>query len=172
MLHLLEVEFGCPCFFPQHFPRRLIAKNAGRLGNEMFVYASLISIGAMNNMTPVYYTSNRDLWDTFRHLTVLKDLCQYKSETDEIKIQETSNIFYDVRMERLHQLPTDHVFIAEYFQSWKYLKNSEAVVRREFTFADSHQNAADKFIRESHSSSVWLVFRLFVVQHCSRSTSE
>lgn len=109
-----------------------IGKNVGtRLGNHLFQIAATIAIGAKYN-TEVCFTN-------WRYSHFFKNSLNYKdiftdinySEYDYIKnIKLDTNINYN---------------ICGYFQSEKYFKEYEDVIRHFFTLTDEYQNIIDSY---------------------------
>jgi hypothetical protein len=117
----------------------------------MFVYASLLGIAAMNNMTPVFYGEGGfSLRGTFKSLIAIENANAVRRKTKtKVKVREISNCMYDRRFEVLHTLRVDTVLVEQYLQSWRYFSNVEPTIRRQFAFKDSHAEIAYRFLRES-----------------------
>jgi hypothetical protein len=116
----------------------------------MFIYASLLGIAAMNNMTPVFSGGDDPLKNTFESLDALdKGITVELKNKTKVEIQETSCYRYDPRFEELYTLSADVIHIQQYFQSWKYFSNIESTIRRQFTFKGSYRETASKFLREA-----------------------
>jgi hypothetical protein len=137
----------------QVWPRRVITKGAGRLGNQMYIYASLLGIAAMNNMTPVFYKDYQLLEDAFRPLIAIENrrflLSNFSAKpklTDEVV--EISNWMYDDRFELLHTLSANEIHIGTYLQSWKYFSHIEPAIRSQFTFKESYVQVANSYLKE------------------------
>ena len=134
----------------------MIAVDDGRLGNQMFIYASLMGIAATNNMTPVYFGSSKCiLGNTFNNLSafVLNTVCRYNG-TGIVTLTQMASFFYDNRFERIHELPSRDVQIATFLQSWKYFSSVETKIREEFNFADTPRKEAATFLLQS-SARQW-----------------
>ena len=96
----------------------------GRLGNQMFDYASLLGIAGMNNRTAWFPTSS-DLRHLF-HVTHLADHDRSKYVT--IKVLHVGT--YDVNMEHL---PPQDVYINHHIHAWRYFWHMKDEIRRELT---------------------------------------
>jgi hypothetical protein len=128
----------------------VISGGLGRLGNQMFVYAALLGIAAMNNMTPVYIGGYNPLKDTFKSLVAIDNArIARPAGTSTERLDEVSNWIYDNRYELLHRSPAVEVHINGYLQSWKYFSHIEPVVRRQFTFKDSYVQVATEFLQKA-----------------------
>jgi hypothetical protein len=78
---------------------------SGRLGNQLFIYASLLGIAAMNNMTPVFSGGDDPLKNTFKNLVALdRGITVGLKNKTTVDVRETSCYRYDPRFEELHTL--------------------------------------------------------------------
>jgi hypothetical protein len=134
----------------QVWPRYVISGGMGRLGNQMFIYAALLGIAAMNNMTPVYTGGYNPMHNTFKSLVAIDNarIARPAGASTE-QLNEVSNWIYDNRYELLHRSLAVEVHITGYFQSWKYFSHIEPVVRRQFTFKDAYVQVATEFLRKA-----------------------
>jgi galactoside 2-L-fucosyltransferase 1/2 len=131
----------------------VLAKAAGRLGNHMFVYATLLGIAVKNNMTPIFYKGYQPLKDTFRSLVAIENVRLLGSNTSvnpssKVEVLEISNWIYDNRFELLHTLSASEVHIGTYLQSWKYFSHIEPEIRSQFTFKESYVRISTDYLRE------------------------
>lgn len=132
------------------WPRYVVTGGAGRLGNQMFIYASLLGIAAKNNMTPVFSGGEHPIVNTFKSLVAAKNArINMSSITDEQQVREISPWVYDSRFERLHTLSARRIRVGIFLQSWRYFDHIEPVIRRQFTFKRSYSEHATKFLNES-----------------------
>jgi len=102
--------------------RRMIARmrlSGGRLGNEMFVYASLLGIADRNKMTPVY-KSNR-LKNVFN--ITAKETSPFEVSDPSGAVTETSAFMADTRFDSLASKYAGDVTIVGFFQCWRYVGN-------------------------------------------------
>ena len=96
----------------------------GRLGNQMFDYASLLGIARINNRTAWYSTSS-DLRRLF-NVTHLADHDRSKYVTIPVPHVGT----YDVNMEHL---PPQDAYIDDHIHAWRYFWHMKDEIRRELT---------------------------------------
>jgi hypothetical protein len=135
----------------QVWPRYVISARMGRLGNQMYIYAALLGIAAMNNMTPVYYSGGyTQLEDTLKSLVAIDNtrIARPANATKQ-QLNEISNWMYDNRFELVHRSPATELHITGYWQSWKYFSHIEPVVRRQFTFKDSYVQVGTNFLQKA-----------------------
>ena len=97
----------------------------GRLGNQMFDYASLLGIARMNNRTAWYPTAS-DLGHLF-HVTQLAD--HDRSNYVIIPVPHVGT--YDVNME--HLPPREDAYIDDHIHAWRYFWHMKDEIRRELT---------------------------------------
>lgn len=97
----------------------------GRLGNQMFSYASLLGIARMNRRQPLYPTMS-----SLNKFFLIKHHSDQSSNDFEI-VYETSFAAYDPKFE---SLPPKNILLLQYFQSWKYFHFMKEDILREFTF--------------------------------------
>jgi hypothetical protein len=115
----------------------------------MFIYASLLGISAMNNMTPVYYGADNPLKDIFKSLVAIDNArIARPNNASREQVIEVSNWIYDSRFEFIHRLPVDEVHIGEFLQSWKYFRHIEPVIRSQFTLKDSYAKFTAETLKE------------------------
>lgn len=115
--------------------------SSGRLGNEMFVYASVLGMAATNGMSPWYYSV--PLRQTFNVSP------QGSRPLGSIRaLSENSALKYDQRFNALRTTYSGNVTVVGFFQSWKYFDSIRSRVRREFTFHKEHSEAATIFLRD------------------------
>ncbi len=121
----------------------------GFLGNQMFQYAGLRGIAANMNYKWVipspdsYYDANYGLFDCFKMGSVSSDnfgLINSKSHA-------TGLCHFD--NELFNNCP-DNVSLNDYFQSEKYFKNVEHIIRKDFTFKDEILETCKPFIESLH----------------------
>lgn len=113
----------------------------GRLGNDMFVYASVVGIAAKNKMVPVYMSEA--LERTFHVTGTGNDVISPPA----VAVYEDSAYRYDRRFETLDKFLVD-VTVVGYFQSWKYFRDMRSCILKEFTFRSHYQTTANNFLAD------------------------
>lgn len=132
--------------------------NNGRLGNQMFQYASLIGIATKQGFDYcIDYTKGNNIqWNEFsddeclnkNFLTIDKafNLSAKQSNGNfDKEIREFSDEFHF--QERFFNTG-DNVKLHGYFQSEKYFKHCESIIRKEFEFKNSIFNAANLYLKD------------------------
>ncbi|KAH9513719.1 hypothetical protein Btru_041922 [Bulinus truncatus] len=106
----------------------------GRLGNQMFIYASLIGIARAQDR--VYFVHNRTLLGSlFKVHYVRSDV-----NTSGWKCQKQGK--YATYIESFMNLTRENLTLDGYFQSFRYFQKVENEVRNEFRFLDEIETAA------------------------------
>lgn len=128
--------------------------NYGRLGNQMFQYASLKGIArkhgysfcippkdSFGTIDQKVRDANCDIYDVFG-----LDKNNIINVTNNTKLKE-STINFD---ENLFETCPDNVDLDGYFQSEKYFKHIEDEIRQDFTFDSQLLEDANRFLDESY----------------------
>lgn len=126
-----------------------IQSSAGRLGNEMFVYASTVGIAERNGMSPVYKS------------TLLRSIFEINAEEtspdelgpDSTSLVENSAFQKDSRFDKLATLSGGDVTLVGYFQSRKYFEHVKDRIRNEFVFNWILRERARFFLRSAASGT-------------------
>lgn len=131
--------------------------NLGRIGNQMFQYASLRGISANRNFDwcvpprqsfgtqdPNVRKSDRNIYDCFK-LNSIKNKGFLNGD-----LIEESFFHFD---ENLFNNCPDNVNLSGYFQSEKYFENVEPELREDFQFLDSVYEISKNFFDESFNNS-------------------
>lgn len=117
----------------------------GRLGNQMFQYASLYGIAYTNNKTLVIGEGD-EISDVFPHLTVtrLKDMSVCEVAFPWIEIEPC---LYDKDATKLP--PGINIIHESFLQSWKYFKDFEFEIREQFVFSDDTEQKCKKAVNDA-----------------------
>lgn len=118
------------------------ASPKGRLGNQMFQYASLLGVVDINNRSlPKAFYPRNSLVAKYFQLTHVSD----RSAKGFKVIKEIGSGTYDPKFENL---PPENVRLSTYLQSWKYFHRIDSVIRREFTFPQPVRNRTQQQLRK------------------------
>lgn len=101
----------------------------GRLGNQMFEFASMLGIAARHGYTP-FITPRHGLNKVF-DIPESRDIRLINSKS----IGEVNAGWYDVNLEHLSH--NSNWTLQGYYQSWKYFNNVKNLVIKSFKFKDS-----------------------------------
>ena len=112
--------------------RQLSIHTAGRMGNHMFQYASLLGIAKRSHMTPILMDGFNELSQVF-HLGAPYDKLGSFWDKEYKTFEETYSNEYDIHTERLGG---SHTLLKGYYQSWKYFSDVVEDLRYEFRFRD------------------------------------
>ncbi|XP_033726097.1 galactoside 2-alpha-L-fucosyltransferase 2-like [Pecten maximus] len=111
----------------------------GRLGNQMFKYASLLGIAAQQGYTP-FVRQKSLLYSAFESLKYFKHI----SMTNDVSFSERHAGIYDCRIHNLTD--SKNITLHGYFQSWKYFQHISAQVRKLFRFTGDITRRAKRVI--------------------------
>lgn len=110
----------------------------GRLGNQMFQYASLRGIADCNGYNFGIPANHHQLFDVFEMAEACKNL---NSSFPEQTFNEP-HFHFDHKF--MNGFP-DNLDLFGYFQTEKYFKNIENIIRKEFTFKPEILEAASRY---------------------------
>ena len=123
----------------------------GRLGNEMFRYASLQGLAQLTHHTPIIRCKR-----LAKNFPVIAEKC-IRSERKLRKLLPTNtktNInadlicTYETSLVESARAATDkHIAITGYLQSWKYFRNSSTTIRKHFQFAPAVTRYASEYMQ-------------------------
>ncbi|XP_046559927.1 galactoside alpha-(1,2)-fucosyltransferase 2-like [Haliotis rubra] len=124
----------------------LCNKVRGRLGNQMFAYASAYGVAKRHNRTVVIETS-RPLNRIFSlKAELIDDFCV----CDDVKnVQPRWGCRFDASFFKKSFPQRVNVRLNGYLQSWMYFRHMEDDIRRQFTFTDSYRKAAREIIEKT-----------------------
>lgn len=112
-----------------------LLKPKGRLGNQMFQYAALLGIVALNNHSHVAAFPAASLLSATFPITYARDVSSEGFRT----LRERHFGSYDPRLEAL---PKRDVALSGFFQSWRYFHHIRPTIRREFSFQEQAKRRA------------------------------
>ncbi|MFA7314320.1 MAG: alpha-1,2-fucosyltransferase [Candidatus Magasanikbacteria bacterium] len=121
----------------------IVLKLKGGLGNQMFQYAhgrSLEFSGKKVVFDISFFENNKAKHDVARDFK----LCNFNIDK-KVKFVNKKNVFFDF-VNKIKRILGFNV--EEYFQSEKYFRNIEDVVRKEFTLKNEMSESASKFEQE------------------------
>ncbi|XP_076467513.1 galactoside alpha-(1,2)-fucosyltransferase 2-like [Babylonia areolata] len=122
---------------------RITTGVSGKLGNQMFQYASLLGIAYRNNMTP-FYTS-----PSFQSTFHVTHIHTWPSRGFQV-VNEKDFASYDPTFEHLQP---ENTVIMQYFQSWKYFHFMRDTIKKEFTFRERIQADVQRILSR-HSTTI------------------
>ena len=112
----------------------------GRLGNQMFQFASLLGIADANDRLP-FVSSSCTVTHYFANISVSDRPVSGWRTVEEASYAEKDPLF--------DALPAENVRLKGFFQTWKYFAGVSDVVKRSFVFLPDVQQAVDKFYANS-----------------------
>jgi hypothetical protein len=133
--------------------------NIGRLGNQMFQYASLKGIARNRNfdycVAPLHLFGTRDLnvknsltniYNCFSNFNPKQDITNFKQF-------EEKQFHFD---KELFENCEDQVDLVGYFQSEKYFKHIENEIKEDFKFSNSVLEECKGLLKSLHQSDEWI----------------
>lgn len=133
--------------------------NNGRLGNQMFQYASLRGIAANNNLDwcipaeDIVHKDNYGLFETFKLSNVKQK--NINSNFVASRFSENKSSFIDDLFDKC----LDNIDLYGYFQTEKYFQNISEEVREDFTFKDEYLIPCKEYINSLHKPPIFLHIR-------------
>ncbi|XP_076438773.1 galactoside alpha-(1,2)-fucosyltransferase 2-like [Babylonia areolata] len=112
----------------------------GRLGNQMFQYASLLGIADVNDREPFVSSSCR-VTHYFANVSVSDRPVSGWGTVEELNYAEKDSGF--------DSLPVENVRLKGFFQSWKYFASVSHKVKRAFVFLPDVEQAVRRFFANS-----------------------
>ncbi|KAI8776494.1 galactoside 2-alpha-L-fucosyltransferase 2 [Biomphalaria glabrata] len=107
----------------------------GRLGNQLFIYASLVGIARANRRVP-FVRNGGDLSSLFK-------MTHLKANIDSWKWSGKTETAYATFEPSFMNLPPTNCTIFGFFQCWRYFQHAQDEIRREFTFTEAVQKEVD-----------------------------
>jgi hypothetical protein len=115
----------------------------GRLGNEMFIYASIVGIAYTNNMAPVYNSSLlAEVFEASAARFPPESLLQ-----GSVTVMEKSGFRRDPRFDKLSSSYSGDVIVSGWLQSFEYFAQCKDSIRQEFTFRSPYRRVAETVLR-------------------------
>jgi len=121
--------------------------NLGRLGNQMFEYAALRGIAAKHNYEwciPPYNAQSIENY-SLHYCFKMEDVKENNLQQRNVGYVQERFFHYD---DELVERCPDNVSLHGFFQSEKYFKNAEDIIRREYTFHDEHLEPCKEIMEE------------------------
>tara|TARA_Y100000592_G_scaffold9857_2_gene13921 strand:+ start:5241 stop:6095 length:855 start_codon:yes stop_codon:yes gene_type:complete len=121
--------------------------NLGRLGNQMFEYAALRGIAAKHNYEwciPPYNAQSIENY-SLHYCFKMEDVKENNLQQRNVGYVQERFFHYD---DELVEKCPDNVSLHGFFQSEKYFKNAEDIIRREYTFHDEHLEPCKEIMEE------------------------
>ena len=121
--------------------------NLGRLGNQMFEYATLRGIAAAHGydwMIPPYDTQSIENY-SLHYCFKMEDVDD--AHLGLLQAGYVQERFFHYDQDLAERCPDD-VSLHGFFQSEKYFKNVEDIIRREYTFHDEHLEPCKEIMEE------------------------
>ena len=132
----------------------------GRLGNQMFQYAGLRGIAANRGFDWKIpppgdsYEANYGLFDCFKMGSVNEKNIGFVPQN--FPTVKSQGFDFD---EEFYNQCLDNVNLEDYFQTEKYFKNIEQIIREDFEFIDEYLNPCKEFISSFDSEVIFLHVR-------------
>lgn len=129
--------------------------NYGRLGNQMFQYASLKGIAANRGFDfcippeNVFGVSDPNVKNSTTNIHNTFNISWVKTELPNNKIVNESGFDFD---EDLFNICEDNIDLLGYFQSEKYFKHIESEIRKDFSFSNLLVKDCNEFIESIDSN--------------------
>ncbi|XP_025092757.1 galactoside 2-alpha-L-fucosyltransferase 2-like [Pomacea canaliculata] len=133
----------------------ICARDVGRLGNQMFEYASIIGIALKTNRTPVFLGMSSTLHDVLQNTSIIENSVKYSNQCEENFVQEPACCKFFPRFIMLD--PNKNYRIGHYIESWRYFFEYEAEIREAMKFKDSIVTQASKVVdslRQKHNRTL------------------
>ncbi|XP_025092523.1 galactoside 2-alpha-L-fucosyltransferase 2-like [Pomacea canaliculata] len=115
----------------------------GRLGNQLFQYASVLGIALRTKRIPVYL-GETFLSDVLRNTSLIDASSRYAHRCEDVFLMEEGcckffTEYFELNSSRDYR-------IGEYLQSWRYFTEHEAEVRHALTFKDTIVSQAQQTV--------------------------
>ncbi|XP_064652957.1 galactoside alpha-(1,2)-fucosyltransferase 2-like [Lineus longissimus] len=116
----------------------------GRIGNNIFQFASLFCIASMNSLEP--FVENGTLFKMFTIKDPVRIDTIKQNATRLVQFGERKSCGYDNRVEKLKK----NGFVTRlhgYFQSWRYFNNCDEALRKQLIFKQDLREKASAFLK-------------------------
>ncbi|PVD32090.1 hypothetical protein C0Q70_07518 [Pomacea canaliculata] len=133
----------------------ICARAVGRLGNQMFEYASLIGIALKTNRIPVFLGMSSTLHDVLQNTSIIENSVKYSNQCEENFIQEPACCKFFPGFIELD--PNKNYRIGHNIESWRYFFEYEEEIREAMKFKDSIVTQARKVVdslRQKHNRTL------------------
>ncbi|ELT96920.1 hypothetical protein CAPTEDRAFT_203292 [Capitella teleta] len=126
----------------------LSVQSDGRLGNQMFEFASLVGIGLSNNISVVIPPGFSNLKRVF-NMTECQFPMMSKDEVGRYyKLNIPNSMGYDARVKDIRQhINHSKTLFKGFLQSYKYFHEHEDFIRRCYQFTRSYKDNTNKIMR-------------------------
>ncbi len=124
---------------------------AGRLGNLMFHYASLLGIANATGMTPYINASKlkaqefQDIFELTPGVIVVPQVHKKRNTTEKFLKERSPTAFSSYLMQRRER----HIWLYGFLQSYKYFDHIKHKIRREFMFKKDIQEKAKASLKHT-----------------------
>ncbi|XP_052221533.1 galactoside alpha-(1,2)-fucosyltransferase 1-like [Dreissena polymorpha] len=127
---------------PKQYGGALGLQLRGRLGNQMFQYASILGLASMMKFERVIVEGGHELRDTFKFEN---DRVEFGKVPPYWKVvKSTQSGMFDENLTQLNN--NSELQIEAFLESWKYFQMIESTVKKDFTFKSTVMSNAQKLL--------------------------
>ncbi|KAK2158517.1 hypothetical protein LSH36_168g03066 [Paralvinella palmiformis] len=150
----------------------ITVNSKGKLGNQMFQYATLYCLTKTNSPWTPYLKGKKsyfNLLKTFRGRLTIGRLAFTPTDVLTINVMENPNA--DAVLEMLKRLPTDrNITVMGYFQSYKFFDGCRDDIRSQFDFSDAWKRSVQRQVWRNTPPSLQDVSHIRVGIHVRRTS--